>query len=116
MKWTRGGTMYEQREIVLVHFPYTDLSISKLRPALIISNKKLNNTEDRLCCLITSNPSKENVLLKKDYFESGKLPFKSWVKPQRIFSANTKIIQKSLCKINKEFHSKIIEEVNTYIN
>ncbi len=115
MNLTRGGIMYEQREIVLVPFPYTDLSISKLRPALIISNKKLNNREDRICCLVTSNPSKENISIKKCDFEFGKLPFKSWVKPQRIFSVSAKIIQKSLCKVNKKFHSKILKEINTFI-
>jgi len=107
--------MYEQREIVLVPFPYTDLSISKLRPALIISNKKINNSEDRICCLITSNPTKEGMLIEKEYFENGKLPFKSWIKPHRIFTINTKIIQRNLCKINKKFYDKVLVEINEYI-
>jgi mRNA interferase MazF len=111
----RGGTMYEQKEIVLLPFPYTDLSISKLRPALIISNKKLNNSEDRICCLITSNSPKEGLLLEKNSFEKGTLPFKSWVKPQRIFTINSKIIQKSLCKIKPEFYNRILKEINEYI-
>ena len=50
--------MYEQKEIVLMPFPYTDLTSYKLRPALIISNKFLNKTEDRICCLITSVQTK----------------------------------------------------------
>lgn len=111
----RGGMMYEQREIVLVPFPYTDLSISKLRPALIISNKRLNNSEDRICCLVTSKPSGENILLRKNDFEFGKLPFKSWVKPQRVFSVNARIIQKSLCKVDKKFHSRILKEIHSFI-
>jgi len=111
----RGGTMYEQKEVVLLPFPYTDLSISKLRPALIISNKKLNNSEDRICCLITSNSPKQGMLIEKNSFERGVLPFKSWVKPQRIFTINSKIIQKGLCKINSEFYNKILCEINEYI-
>jgi len=107
--------MYEQREIVLVPFPYTDLSISKLRPALIISNKKINNSEDRICCLVTSNPTKEGILIEKDYFENEKLPFKSWIKPHRIFTINIKIIQKKLCKINKNFYDKVLVGINEYI-
>ncbi|MBI2565163.1 type II toxin-antitoxin system PemK/MazF family toxin [Candidatus Woesearchaeota archaeon] len=38
--------MYEQKDIVLVPFPYSDLTGSKQRPALIISNSKINKTED----------------------------------------------------------------------
>ena len=107
--------MYEQREIVLVPFPYTDLSISKLRPALIISNKKINNSEDRICCLITSNPTKEGILIEKNCFENEKLPFKSWIKLHRIFTVNSKIIQRSLCKINKKFYDKVLVGINEYI-
>lgn len=107
--------MYEQKEIVLLPFPYTDLSISKLRPALIISNKKLNNSEDRICCLVTSNSPKQGMFIEKNSFERGALPFKSWVKPQRIFTINSKIIQKGLCKINSEFYNKILGEINEYI-
>ncbi len=32
------GIMYKQREIVLLPFPYSDLSAIKKRPILIISN------------------------------------------------------------------------------
>lgn len=31
--------MYEQRDIVLVPFPYSDLTGAKQRPALIVSNE-----------------------------------------------------------------------------
>lgn len=31
--------MYDQRDIVLIPFPYSDLTGSKQRPALIVSNK-----------------------------------------------------------------------------
>ncbi len=37
-----GGIMYDQREIVLIPFPYSDLTGAKQRPALIISNQLIN--------------------------------------------------------------------------
>lgn len=104
--------MYNQREIILVPFPYTDLTSAKQRPALIISNSGVNKTEDRICCLITSNQFNSGVLLEQKDFENGKLPFKSWVKPNRIFSVNEKIIKKKLCTINKSFHNRILQEIN----
>ncbi|MBI3334871.1 type II toxin-antitoxin system PemK/MazF family toxin [Candidatus Pacearchaeota archaeon] len=111
----KGGMMYKQGEIILVPFPYSDLTSNKLRPALIISNAYFNRTEDRICCLITSNEPKEGILIKGENFSSGKLPFKSWVKPQRVFTLNERIIRKKLCVINKEFHKKILDELYKYL-
>jgi mRNA-degrading endonuclease toxin of MazEF toxin-antitoxin module len=43
------------------NFSLTDLSSSKLRPALILSNTEVNKTDDIICMQITTN-------LKNDYF------------------------------------------------
>jgi len=106
--------MFNQRDVVLLPFPYSDLSGSKQRPAVIISNKKLNKSEDRICCLITSNSAKDGIFIKNNYFESGKLPFKSWIKPYRLFTVNENIINKKLGTLTKEFHSEIISVVSEY--
>jgi len=108
--------MDEQREIVLVPFPYTDLTNSKVRPALIISNSSVNQSQDRICCLITSSPTKEGLLIEKKDFERGMLPFKSRVKPKIIFTINEKIIRKRLASVSVNFHSKILKAINGHIN
>lgn len=111
----KGGMMYEQKDIVLIPFPYSDLTGAKQRPALIISNEGINKTEDRICCLITSNQPKDGLLIADDCFEDGKLPFKSWVKPQRLFTIHSKIIRKKLCTIKDDFHDGVIKSINNYI-
>lgn len=105
--------MYEQRDIVLLPFPYSDLTGAKQRPALIISNEHLNKTEDRICCLITSNAPEDGLLLNS--FESGTLPFKSWVKPQRLFTVHEKIIKKKICRVSKDFHKEMIKKVHEFV-
>jgi mRNA interferase MazF len=114
MKLMKGGTMFEQRDVVLLPFPYSDLTASKQRPAVIISNDNLNKTNDRICCLITSNMPKNGILI--DSFEEGSLPFQSWTKPQRLFTVDQKIIKKKLCKITKDFHEGIIFSINKILN
>jgi len=107
--------MYDQNDIILIPFPYSDLTGSKRRPALIISNEEINNTEDRICCLITSNPHKEDLTMTRDCFEEGSLPFKSFVKPHRIFTVYKGIIVRKLCTINNKFHDRVIEKLNEYL-
>ncbi len=40
--------MYKQADIVIVKFPFTDGSEFKKRPAMVVSNKKVNKTDDYL--------------------------------------------------------------------
>lgn len=100
---------------MLIPFPYSDLSGSKQRPALIISNKKINKSEDRICCLITSNAPVQGIEIKKEYFEMEMLPFQSWVKPQRIFTIHERIIKKKLCTVTKKFYEMILSSVIGYL-
>lgn len=107
--------MYEQKDVVLIPFPYSDLTGSKQRPALIISNELINKTQDRICCLITSQQPQDGIPIETGCFESGRLPFKSWVKPHRLFTIHEKIIRKKLSTINDSFHDKIAAKVSEYI-
>ena len=111
----KDGITYDQRDIILIPFPYSDLTGSKQRPALIISNKKLNTRDDRICCLITSKISEEGIEIKSNNFEEGNLPFRSWIKPHRLFTINNRIVKRKLCRINQNFHNMIIQAVNEYI-
>jgi len=39
---------YQQGDIVTVDFPFTDISQTKRRPALVVSNEQVNETGDYL--------------------------------------------------------------------
>ena len=107
--------MYEQKDIVLIPFPYSDLTGAKQRPAVIVSNDRLNKMQDRICCLITSKQPEDGVLISDKFFEKGTLPFKSWVKPQRIFTINERIIKKRLCTISDRLHAILLGKINEYL-
>lgn len=48
-------TAYKKWDIILVPFPFTNLSSSKKRPALILSPEQYNLMGDILIAFITSN-------------------------------------------------------------
>ncbi|MCF8113065.1 MAG: type II toxin-antitoxin system PemK/MazF family toxin [Desulfotignum sp.] len=51
----KSTTICKKWDIVLVPFPFTDLSTSKKRPALIISPDEYNSGIDVIIAFITSN-------------------------------------------------------------
>ncbi len=97
--------MYKQREIVLVPFPYSDLTTSKRRPALILSNNNYNGKfPDMLACVITSNLFKDNYLvdLESTDLNAGILPEKSIIKCHKLFTIQQSLIIKRFRIISKE--------------
>lgn len=81
--------MFKQREIVLVPFPFSDLSSSKRRPVLIISNNYYNDKfPDVLVCVITSNHFQDeySVVLDDADLEVGILPERSIIKCHKLFT------------------------------
>jgi len=113
------GMNYKQTDIVLLPFPYSDLSSSKKRPALVLSNNSFNDSSsDLVCCLITTNPRKDNlsVQISDSDVSNGKLHFESRVKPYRLFTVDNKIAVKKLCSLKKEKFNLVINKLNKIIS
>ena len=115
---TTAGTNIEQRSIVLVPFPFSDLSGNKKRPALVVSNADFNRkSEDVICCLITSNPNvKDGIKIVNKDMESGTLEFDSFVKPYKLFTAEKSIIYKTLGKLGKKKSIQVVEKVKKIVD
>ena len=105
--------MYKQGEIIIVPFPFTDLSSIKQRPVLILS-KNIDNekVEDIITCGITSNvkDSKYSVLIKNEDLIEGEVPKISRVKVDKLFTISQDIVKKKVGRINKETFEKVKSE------
>jgi len=113
-----AGTNIRQRDVVLISFPFSDLSATKKRPALVISNDSFNSrSEDTICCLITSNPEStpNAVFISNGDMESGNLEFDSKVKPYKIFTADKNLIVKVLGRLNSGKFASVVKEINKII-
>ena len=110
----KSGTLYEQGEILLVPFPFTDLSSIKRRPVLILSNSQYNSrSEDIVTCGITSNLKDSNfsVLIDDRNLISGKLPIQSIIKVDKLFTLNQRLIRRRLAKTNQKTFNLVKKEL-----
>jgi mRNA interferase MazF len=78
-------------DVVVVPFPFSDLTQTKRRPALVISPL---DGEDVILCQITSQQVKDSyaIPLRNTDFLTGKLSQPSNVRPNRLFTADSHLI------------------------
>jgi len=106
------GMTVKQREICLLPIPFSDLTSSKRRPVLVISNNDYNfKKEDILVMAITSNIQDlpTSILVQQSDMESGILKSVSQIRIDKIYSINKGLIVKSFGEINIEKFDSVIE-------
>jgi mRNA interferase MazF len=95
-----SGTRFEQGDILIVPFPFSDLSAIKQRPVLVMSKEDLR--DDIIACGITSNlrDSANSIPLAANNLTRGTLPATSRVKIDKIFTLEKSIVRKRIARIN----------------
>ncbi len=97
-------------DIVVVPFPFSDLTQAKRRPALVIS---VLEGDDLILSQVTSQFVRDNYAISiegKD-FEEGGLKQKSNVRPNRLFTADSHIIIYRIGNLKKGKLDEIIEKI-----
>ena len=97
-------------DVVVLPFPFSDLSANKRRPALIVAEGEYG---DMILCQITSKPKKgaQSVELRDKDFQEGKLKITSYVRPKKIFTADSGLILYKAGKIKKEKAKEVEDTV-----
>lgn len=95
--------------VVVVPFPFSDLSRSKRRPALVVQHFA---GEDLLLSQITSQTVRDKyaVSLRENDFEEGVLKKPSNIRPNKLFTCSKNLI---LYKVGKLKASKMDEVIKT---
>jgi len=99
-------------DVVVLPFPFSDLSASKRRPALVLADLTGN---DIILCQITSQQTKDAyaISLTDSDMINGSLKKSSNIRPNRIFTADKNIILYKIGSIAsakfQEVRNKIIE-------
>lgn len=97
-------------DVVVVPFPFSDLTNAKRRPALVVAALTRN---DLILCLITSQKTNDSytTAVSNNDFASGSLNRNSYVKSNRLFTANEKIIAYKIGTLTTDKINEIIAKI-----
>lgn len=97
-------------DIVVIPFPFSDLSGTKKRPAFVLADLSGN---DIILCQITSQHKKDQyaIPINDQDFRLDKLPVLSNIRPNRIFTADKGIILKKVASLNETACNAVIQKL-----
>jgi mRNA interferase MazF len=101
---------FVRASVVLVDFPFSDLSQTKLRPAVVLAQA---NPQDWFLCQITSNAGidEKAIEIKDADFVAGSLRQKSFARPNKIFTGHESLINRRVAILRDQTASEIVEAV-----
>jgi mRNA interferase MazF len=96
--------------IVLVPFPFSDLSQAKLRPAVVLA---VAGRGDWILCQVTSNPygDPRAVPLTASSFSSGSLRAESYARPGKLFTASRDLMVTEVAILNADARQQVVDAV-----
>ena len=99
-----------RRQVVLLAFPFSDLSSQKLRPALVLADA---GRDDWVLCQITSKPYADSraVELLDTAFAQGGLQLASYARPGKLFTAHASLIRSVVGELNDAAHQRVVDAV-----
>lgn len=97
-------------DVIVVPFPFSDLTQSKRRPALVIAALQGN---DLILCQITSRLVKDSyaILIEDSDFSIGSLRQNSNIRPNRLFTADQQIILSRVGQLKPEKMNEVITKL-----
>jgi mRNA interferase MazF len=106
--------MPERGDLLLIPFPFTDLSASKRRPVLALTHS--DSYGDFIALPVTSRPQHAHGLpIAPNDLVEGLLPAPSWIRTNRIVTLNESLVVKRVGRLSMGSVSAAIECVCLYI-
>jgi mRNA interferase MazF len=95
--------------VILIPFPFSDLSNTKLRPAVVLTTL---DKGDCILCQITSKPYDTNAIeLNQADFKNGSLHRVSYARPSKLFTANASLLQQQAGQLTDDRFLILREQV-----
>ena len=103
-------TAFRPGEVVLIRFPFSDLSRTKLRLAVILVDAE---RDDWILSQVTSNPhiGTPSIRLTDTSFGIGSLHLVSYALPGKLFTAHRGLIVAHLGTLKSDVFNEVVETV-----
>lgn len=95
--------------VILIPFPFSDLSNTKLRPAVVLT---VLDKGDCILCQVTSKPYDSNSFeLNQADFKAGSLQRLSYARPGKLFTANAILLRQQAGQLTDSCFFALREQV-----
>lgn len=99
---------------MLVNFPFSDLSQTKKRPALVIARAE---KKDFILCQITSKSKHTgSTQIEETDFKSGSLNRTSYIRHHILFTASERVIDRQVAILTQEKMVAIFDQILEIVN
>ena len=101
--------------VVLIPFPFSDLSNSKLRPAVVIAEV---DHGDWILCQVTSQAysDRQAIEISDDSLQQGSLQRISYVRPGKLFTAHSTLVRRQVGQLKSEVLKQIVDKIKNLID
>jgi mRNA interferase MazF len=96
--------------VILIPFPFSDLSQTKLRPAVVLASA---GRGDWILCQVTSRPYADSaaVMLEQSSFATGSLQTVSYARPGKLFTAHESLFSSEAGRLEPSRFDRVHESV-----
>ena len=108
--------MFKKATIILIPFPFTNLSANKVRPALIISSNKIRGDDIVVIFISSKNfkkPQATDIVIKNSskFFNRTGLKGESVIKINKIATLDKKLVIGELGEISEEIQKDVDNKI-----
>ncbi len=106
---------FEQRDIILIPFPFSNQRGAKVRPAIIISNNRLNRADDIIVSGITSNITKNqySITIEEKDLELNNIKEECCIKVENILRIEKSLVLKKIDSLREETFTEVLTKVKS---
>ena len=103
--------MIRRGDVILIDFPFTNLTARKLRPAVVLADA---GRGDWVVCQVTGNPQADPAALRLDAadFASGGLNHASYARPLKLVTANRRVFHRRVGRPTPAARSRLLSLVS----
>ena len=108
--------MIGQRDLLLIPFPFSDFSGSKIRPVLVLSKSSFNvSSNDVIVCGITTNTEKNHysVSITNKDLEQGQLHSACNIKVENILKVDKRMVIKRIGRLKESAFMNVMEKLRS---